>query len=159
MKNDENVFPVSGKKVALFGFNAYVLYPYAASDFKAGNDDAVDLVQVFRDAGIESDQTVMDFYKESILNEQTGADGKSAYDYIYVTSPGDMTTYQINATEALPRTYVADDASTQAVQNFGGGYYVGYEVVNSDGDDPCYPGATIENAEPGSFGGASPAYN
>ena len=295
MKNDNDVLPLSGKSVALFGLAAYAPYPYAKGDLKAGNEDAVDLVQAFTDAGIEINQTVMDFYQKNILNEHieevenkwTGEKEKQvAYDNIYVAAPGDMATYQINevppseyeslgapadwkskidkdetvgicvfargagegntyapgsatdragketgadplalsadelavvdaaketcsqvvvlinsgntmvlkeiaeggahevdgiayigclndyqatgvvnvltgkvnATGALPDTYVADNASIPAVMNFGGGYYADYESIGRNGDDPRYPGVEIANTEAGSFGG-SDTYN
>lgn len=295
MKNDNDVLPLSGKSVALFGLAAYAPYPYAKGDLKAGNEDAVDLVQAFTDAGVEINQTVMDFYQKNILNEHieevenkwTGEKEKQvAYDNIYVAAPGDMATYQINevppseyeslgapadwkskidkeetvgicvfargagegntyapgsatdragketgadplalsadelavvdaaketcsqvvvlinsgntmvlkeiaeggahevdgiayigclndyqatgvvnvltgkvnATGALPDTYVADNASIPAVMNFGGGYYADYESIGRNGDDPRYPGVEIANTEAGSFGG-SDTYN
>ena len=295
MKNDNNVLPLAGKSVALFGLAAYAPYPYASGDLKAGNEDAVDLVQALQDAGVEINQTVMDFYEKGILNEHTEEvanqwtgemETQVAYDHIYVASPGDMTTYQIaevppseyenlgapadwesqidkdntvgicvfargagegntyapgsavnyageetgedplalsedelavidkaketcsqvvvlinsgntmvlkdiaaggehevdgiayigclndyqaigvvnvltgqiNATGALPDTYVADNASIPAVQNFGGSYYADYEIVGTDGDDPRYPGVEIANTEASSFGGAT-TYN
>lgn len=294
MKNDNDVLPLSGKSVALFGLAAYATYPYASGDLKAGNEDAVDLVQAFTDAGVEINETVMNFYQENILNEHTEEvenrwtgemQTQIAYDHIYVASPGDMTTYQIaeippseyenlgapadwksqvdkentvgicvfargagegntyapgsavnyageetgedplalsedelavidaaketcsqvvvlinsgntmvlkeiaeggahevdgiayigclndyqatgvvnvltgqvNATGALPDTYVADNASIPAVQNFGGGYYADYESIASS-DDARYPGVDIANIEAGSFGGVD-TYN
>lgn len=295
MKNDNNVLPLSGKSIALFGLAAYAPYPYASGDLKAGNEDAVDLVQAFTDAGVEINQTVMDFYLNNILNEHTEEvanqwtgemETQVAYDHIYVASPGDMTTYQIaevppseyenlgapsdwesqidkentvgicvfargagegntyapgsavnyageetggdplalsedelavidkaketcsqvvvlinsgntmvlkdiaaggehevdgiayigclndyqaigvvnvltgqiNATGALPDTYVADNASIPAVQNFGGSYYADYEMIASNGEDPRYPGVEISNEEASSFGGTA-TYN
>lgn len=295
MKNDNNVLPLTDKSVALFGLAAYAPYPYAKGDLKAGNEDAVDLVQAFADAGVEVNETVKNFYVENILNEHmeevenrwTGEMEKQvAYDNMYVPSPGDMTTYQINevppaeyeklgapadwkdqidkentvgicvfargagegntyapgsavdregketgedplalsedelavvdaaketcsqvvvlinsgntmvlkdiaeggehevdgiayigvlndyqatgvvnvltgkvnATGALPDTYVADNASIPAVMNFGGGYYADYESIGRSGDDPRYPGVEIANTEAGSFGG-SDTYN
>ena len=296
MKNDNNALPLnSGKSVALFGLAAYAPYPYASSDFKAGNEDAVDLVQALTDAGIEINQPLMEFYEKNLLNEHTEEvpnqwtgvmETTIAYDNIYVATPGDMVEYQINevppsefenfgaqagwesqidkdntvgicvfargagegntyapgsavnfageatgedplklsedelavidkaketcsqvvvlinsgntmvlsdiaaggehevdgiayigclndyqaigvvnvltgqinATGALPDTYVADNASIPAVQNFGGGYYADYEIVESDGDDPRYPGVTVANTEASSFGGSN-TYN
>ena len=295
MKNDNNVLPLSGKSIALFGLAAYAPYPYASGDLRAGNEDAVDLVQAFTDAGVEINQTVMDFYLNNILNEHTEEvanqwtgemETQVAYDHIYVASPGDMTTYQIaevppseyenlgapsdwesqidkentvgicvfargagegntyapgsavnyageetggdplalsedelavidkaketcsqvvvlinsgntmvlkdiaaggehevdgiayigclndyqaigvvnvltgqiNATGALPDTYVADNASIPAVQNFGGSYYADYEMIASNGEDPRYPGVEISNEEASSFGGTA-TYN
>ena len=65
---------------------------------------------------------------------------------------------EVNATGALPDTYVADNASIPAVVNFGGSYYADYEIVNSNGEDPRFPGETIENTKASSFGGAT-TYN
>ncbi len=295
MKNDNGALPLaSGGSVALFGLAAYAPYPYSPGDLKAGNEDAVDLVQALTDAGIQVNETVRDFYLNKILNKHieevpnrwTGELEKTvAYDHIYVASPGDMAEYQIaevpptefealgapagwkdqidkasttaicvfargagegntyapgsaldyagnatgkdplalsddelaiidtaretcskvvvlvnsgntmvlkeiakggghevdaiayigcindyqctgiarvltgqvNATGALPDTYVADNASIPAVMNFGGGYYADYEIVGR-GDDPRYPGVEIGNIEAGSFGG-SDTYN
>ncbi len=64
---------------------------------------------------------------------------------------------EVNATGALPDTYVADNASNPAVVNFGGSYYTDYEIVNSS-DDPRFPGETIANTKASSFGGAT-TYN
>ena len=296
MKNDNDVLPLaSDTTVALFGLAAYAPYPYTSGDHKAGNADAVDLVQALTDAGVTINETVKDFYQNGILNKHTEEvpnqwtgelETAVAYDHIYVASPGDMTTYQIaevppteyenlgapadwksqvdkentigicvfargagegntympgsavnyageetgmdplalsedelavidvaretcskvivllntgntmvikdiaaggahevdgiayigclndyqaigvvnvltgqvNATGALPDTYVADNASIPAVMNFGGGYYADYEIVNSAGDDPRYPGVEIANTIAGSFGG-SDTYN
>ena len=66
-------------------------------------------------------------------------------------------TGEVNATGALPDTYVADNASIPAVVNFGGGYYADYEIVGRN-DDPRYPGVAIGNTEASSFGG-SDTYN
>ncbi len=66
-------------------------------------------------------------------------------------------TGQVNATGALPDTYVADNASIPAVMNFGGGYYADYDIV-ARGDDPRYPGVEIGNETAGSFGGSN-TYN
>ncbi|MBR0426279.1 MAG: glycoside hydrolase family 3 C-terminal domain-containing protein [Clostridia bacterium] len=292
MKNDNAVLPLAqNAKVALFGLAAYAPYPYAAGDLKAGNEDAVDLVQALTDEGIEVNETVKTFYTEKILNKHiemvpnmwTGEEVPTvAYDHIYVASPGDMREYQVvevpptefeamgapanwkdsidkanttaicvfargagegntyapgsaldyygnatgddplalspdelalidvaketcskvivlvnsgnnmvlkeiaaggahevdgiayigvindyqctgiarvlagkvNATGALPDTYVADNAAIPAVTNFGGSYYADYEIIGTEGTDPRYPGETIGNTEASSFGGA-----
>ncbi len=67
-------------------------------------------------------------------------------------------TGKVNATGALPDTYVADNAAIPAVVNFGGGYYADYEIVGVEGTDYRFPGETIANIEAGSFGGSS-TYN
>lgn len=295
MKNDNDVFPLDSEKgVALFGLAAYAPYPYASGDLKAGNSDAVDLVDALTEAGVTINQTVMDFYEKNILNEHTEEvanqwtgvmETQIAYDNIYVAAPGDMTTYQINevppseyekfgapsdwkaqidkentigicvfargagegntyapgsavnyageetgedplalsedelavidaaketcskvvvlinsgntmvlgdiaeggehevdgiayigclndyqatgvvnvltgkvnATGALPDTYVADNSSIPAVSNFGGGFYADYEIV-ANSDDDRFPGVEVGNIEAGSFGGVD-TYN
>lgn len=92
MKNSNSVFPLAqDKSIALFGLAAYVQYPYMSSDLKAGNKDAVSLVDAFRDTGFKINSTLSTFYQKKILNEHDGT-----YDYIYDTSPGDMTAYHIN---------------------------------------------------------------
>ena len=63
----------------------------------------------------------------------------------------------VNATGALPDTYVADHYSIPAVRNFGGGYYADYEIV-ARSDDPRFPGVEVGNGEASSFGGAN-TYN
>ncbi len=61
-------------------------------------------------------------------------------------------TGKANATGALPDTYVRDNASIPAVQNFGGDFYPDYEVINNNAD-PRWPGAEIGNAAITSFEG------
>ena len=53
----------------LFGLAAYAPYPYAAGDLKAGNADAVDLVDALTEAGVAINQTVKDFYMNNILHK------------------------------------------------------------------------------------------
>ncbi len=65
---------------------------------------------------------------------------------------------EVNATGALPDTYLADNAANPAVVNFGGEYYADYEIVGQEGTDPRYPGETIGNTKASSFGGAT-TYN
>jgi beta-glucosidase len=71
---------------------------------------------------------------------------------------------KVNATGALPDTYVADNYSNPAVINFGGaqhengGYYADYEIVAQSGTDARYPGVEIANTKAGSFGGSA-TYN
>ena len=61
MKNDNGALPLAdGGSVALFGLAAYAPYPYAAGDLKAGNADAVDLLQALTDAGLKVNETVRD---------------------------------------------------------------------------------------------------
>ena len=295
MKNDNAVLPLAADaEVALFGLAAYAPYPYAAGDLRAGNEDAVELIQALQDAGIKVNETVSKFYLEGILNKHiemvpnmwTGEEVPTvAYDNIYVAAPGDFAPYQVvevppeqftsygapadwkssiaagtvgicvfargagegntylpgsalnfageatgadplalsedelavidaaketcdkvlvlinsgnnmvlkeiaaggahevdgiayigvindyqcigiakvltgavNATGALPDTYVADNASLPAMMNFGGGYYTDYELAASSGTDARYPGVEIANTEVGSFGGAA-SYN
>ena len=296
MKNDNGVLPLSAdKQVVLFGLASYAPYPYTAGDLRAGNADAVDLLQALTDAGLSINETVKSFYEKGILNKHieqvpnmwTGELVDTvAYDNIYVAAPGDMTQYKVvevpptlfeekgapadwkssidkdnavaivtfargagegntyapgsalnfageatgkdplalsddelavidvaketcsqvlvlinsgnnmvlkeiakggahevdgiayigvindyqpigivnvltgkvNATGALPDTYVADNASIPAVVNFGGDYYADYEIVGTQGTDARYPGETIANTKASSFGGSS-TYN
>ncbi|MBR4538093.1 MAG: glycoside hydrolase family 3 C-terminal domain-containing protein, partial [Clostridia bacterium] len=105
MKNDNTVLPLSkDNEVVLFGLAAYAPYPYANGDLKAGNADAVDLVAALTEAGLTINETVKDFYMNSILNKHvemvpnrwTGELQESVgYDNIYVAAPGDMAQYQI----------------------------------------------------------------
>ncbi len=110
MKNDNDVLPLSEKgTVALFGLAAYAPYPINAGDLKAGNEDAVDLVQGLTDAGIQINETVKSFYTDKLLNAHevvtqnpwTGEDVVSVgFDYIYSTSVGDMVDFVINEVPA-----------------------------------------------------------
>lgn len=105
MKNDNGVLPLaSGGSVALFGLAAYAPYPYTSGDLKAGNEDAVDLLQALTDAGVKVNETVRDFYLNNVLNKHTEEvpnrwtgemETQVAYDNIYVAAPGDMAQYQI----------------------------------------------------------------
>lgn len=299
MKNDNNALPLTDT-VALFGLAAYAPYPYTSGDLKAGNEDAVDLVQALTDAGVQINETVKSFYMDKFLNKHeevtqnpwTGEDQVSvAYDNIYSTTVGDMTDFvigeippekyveigapsdwksqvdkdsttaicvfarpggesntyapgsavnyagektgedplklsedelaiidvaketcskvivllnsgntmvikdiaeggahevdaiayigcpndyqftgivnvltgKVNATGALPDTYVADNASIPAVQNFGGDYYADFDIVAANaenGFDPRYPGVEISNvSSAGSFGGGGATYS
>lgn len=108
MKNDNDALPLTGT-VALFGLAAYAPYPYSSGDLKAGNEDAVDLVQGLTDAGVAINTTVQDFYVNKLLNAHeevtknswTGEDVISVgYDYIYNTSVGDMAAFQITEVPA-----------------------------------------------------------
>lgn len=299
MKNDNDVLPLNTANVALFGLAAYAPYPYTSGDLKGGNEDAVDLVQAFTDAGITVNETLKDLYatmmnrhEEEVANQWTGEITKqTAYDIIYSTTVGDMVDYtiaevppaefenlgasedwksaidkdsttaicvfaraagesntyapgsavnyagektgkdplelsedelavidaaketcskvvvlinsgntlmirdiaeggshevdgiayigcpndyqftgivnvltgKVNATGALPDTYVADNASIPAVQNFGGDYYADYAIVAANaenGYDSRYPGVEISNdSSAGSFGGGSATYS
>lgn len=299
MKNDNDVLPLNTANVALFGLAAYAPYPYTSGDLKGGNEDAVDLVQAFTDAGITVNETLKDLYatmmnrhEEEVANQWTGEITKqTAYDIIYSTTVGDMVDYtiaevppaefenlggsedwksaidkdsttaicvfaraagesntyapgsavnyagektgkdplelsedelavidaaketcskvvvlinsgntlmirdiaeggshevdgiayigcpndyqftgivnvltgKVNATGALPDTYVADNASIPAVQNFGGDYYADYTIVAANaenGYDSRYPGVEISNdSSAGSFGGGSATYS
>lgn len=295
MKNGNGALPISDKtNIALFGLAAYAPFPYKTGDFKAGNSDAVDLVQAFKDAGYTVNSALEKFYVEKLLNKHTvqkknkwtgKMEDVAQYDNIYVAEPGDMTQYQIvevppslfkekgadsnwessidkekttgvvvfargagesntygmgtavnyageatgkdplalsedelavvdkakelcskvivlinsgntlqisdiaeggkhevdgiayigtvndyqstgivnvlsgkvNSTGALSDTYVVDNASIPAVQNFGGGYYTDYKVV-LDGGDERFKGIEIANEKAGSFGGVD-TYN
>jgi len=68
---------------------------------------------------------------------------------------------KVNATGALPDTYMADFNSLPAMRNFGGDYFDGYESVGtaSGYTDPRWgAGTEIANTMAGSFGGAA-TYN
>lgn len=68
---------------------------------------------------------------------------------------------KVNATGALPETYMADFNSLPAMQNFGGDYFVDYETVGtaSGYTDPRWgAGTEIANTMAGSFGGSA-TYN
>ena len=294
MKNDNGVLPLAGgANVALFGLAAYVNYPYNPQDHKAGNADAVTLVDALEAAGLNVNQTLKGYYEKNILNAHEievpnmwtqEITIEIDYDNIYVAAPGDMAQYRIvevdparftsmgvpanwkdsiesdttgivmfargagegntyapgsaldydgnptgkdplalsadelavvdaaketcskvivllntgnnmmiadiaeggahevdgiayvgvindyqstgivnvltgkvNATGALPDTYVVDHSSIPAVQNFGGDYYADYEIVSSN-SDPRFPGVEVGNGEASSFGGAN-TYN
>lgn len=299
MKNDNNALPLNSSEVVLFGLAAYAPYPYASGDLKAGNEDAVDLLQALTDADVKVNETMKSFYLDKLLNKHeevtqnpwTGADQISiVYDNIYSTTVGDMTDFvineitpdryvefgapadwksqinndstaicvfarpggesntyapgtavnslgektgmdplalsaeelavvdaaketcskvvvllnsgnamvikdiaeggahevdaiayigcpndyqcigitnvltgKVNATGALPDTYVADNASIPAVQNFGGDYYADADIVAANaenGFDSRYPGMEISNiSSAGSFGGGSATYS
>lgn len=120
MKNDNNVLPLSeGKQIALFGLAAYAPYPYASGDLKGGNEDAVDLVGAFEQAGYTVNSTLYDFYtkmmnrhEEETENQWTGAlETHVVYDVIYNTAVGDMGDFQI--VEVTPSMYsdygISDD--------------------------------------------------
>lgn len=65
---------------------------------------------------------------------------------------------KVNATGALPDTYVRDNASLPAMQNFGGDNYADADTLVSHGDDPRWPGVEIANNAITSFEGGS-TYN
>nr|WP_297706585.1 glycoside hydrolase family 3 N-terminal domain-containing protein [uncultured Butyrivibrio sp.] len=110
MKNDNDVLPLSGTtEVALFGLAAYAPYPYNAKDFRGGNEDSVELLQALENLGVTVNSTIKDFYVNDLLNKHevitqnmwTGADEVSiGYDYIYNTTVGDMSEFQITEVPA-----------------------------------------------------------
>lgn len=69
----------------------------------------------------------------------------------------------VNATGALTDTFVVDNESIPAVQNFGGDYYTDYQIVaanEENGYDSRYPNTEISNdSSAGSFGGGSATYS
>ncbi|MCR5415748.1 MAG: glycoside hydrolase family 3 C-terminal domain-containing protein [Pseudobutyrivibrio sp.] len=75
----------------------------------------------------------------------------------------DVLTGKVNATGALTETYVTDNRSIPAVQNFGGDYYADAETLAANaenGYDPRYPKTEISNeSSASSFGGGSPTYS
>lgn len=91
--------------------------------------------------------------------------GKNEVDGIaYIGVPNDfqcegivnVLTGKVNATGALPDTYVYDNTSAPAAQNFGGDYFTNYDIASTEkgGADPRFPGQTITNErQVSSFGG------
>ena len=100
MKNDNGVLPLKANaNVALFGLAAYNVYGP-----KGGNADAASLADALAGAGLNVNETLKDYYMTNIINMHTEMranrwTGKevptTVYDYMYVSAPGDWTTYQI----------------------------------------------------------------
>lgn len=100
MKNDNGVLPLKANaNVALFGLAAYNVYGP-----KGGNADAASLVDALAGAGLNVNETLKDYYMTNIINMHTEMranrwTGKevptTVYDHMYVSAPGDWTTYQI----------------------------------------------------------------
>ena len=100
MKNDNGVLPLKANaNVALFGLAAYNVYGP-----KGGNADAASLADALAGAGLNVNETLKDYYMTNIINMHTEMranrwTGKevptTAYDHMYVSAPGDWTTYQI----------------------------------------------------------------
>ena len=100
MKNDNGVLPLKANaNVALFGLAAYNVYGP-----KGGNADAASLADALAGAGLNVNETLKDYYMTNIINIHTEMranrwTGKevptTVYDHMYVSAPGDWTTYQI----------------------------------------------------------------
>lgn len=100
MKNDNGVLPLKANaNVALFGLAAYNVYGP-----KGGNADAASLADALAGAGLNVNETLKDYYMTNIINMHTEMranrwTGKAVpttvYDHMYVSAPGDWTTYQI----------------------------------------------------------------
>ena len=100
MKNDTGVLPLNANaNVALFGLAAYNVYGP-----KGGNADAASLADALAGAGLNVNETLKDYYMTNIINMHTEMranrwTGKevptTVYDHMYVSAPGDWTTYQI----------------------------------------------------------------
>lgn len=100
MKNDNGVLPLKANaNVALFGLAAYNVYGP-----KGGNADAASLADALAGAGLNVNETLKDYYLTNIINIHTEMranrwTGKevptTVYDHMYVSAPGDWTTYQI----------------------------------------------------------------
>lgn len=100
MKNDNGVLPLKANaNVALFGLAAYNVYGP-----KGGNADAASLADALACAGLNVNETLKDYYLTNIINMHTEMranrwTGKevptTVYDHMYVSAPGDWTTYQI----------------------------------------------------------------
>lgn len=110
MKNDNGVLPLKANaNVALFGLAAYNVYGP-----KGGNADAASLADALAGAGLNVNETLKDYYLTNIINMHTEMranrwTGKevptTVYDHMYVSAPGDWTTYQI--AEVPPREFEA----------------------------------------------------
>lgn len=100
MKNDNGVLPLKANaNVALFGLAAYNVYGP-----KGGNADAASLADALAGADLNVNETLKDYYMTNIINMHTEMranrwTGKevptTVYDHMYVSAPGDWTTYQI----------------------------------------------------------------
>lgn len=100
MKNDNGVLPLKANaNVALFGLAAYNVYGP-----KGGNADAASLADALAGAGLNVNETLKDYYLTNIINMHTEMranrwTGKevptTVYGHMYVSAPGDWTTYQI----------------------------------------------------------------
>ena len=100
MKNDNGALPLKANaNVALFGLAAYNVYGP-----KGGNADAASLADALAGAGLNVNETLKDYYMTNIINMHTEMranrwTGKevptTVYDHMYVSAPGDWTTYQI----------------------------------------------------------------
>lgn len=100
MKNDNGVLPLKANaNVALFGLAAYNVYGP-----KGGNADAASLADALEGAGLTVNATLKDYYLSNFINMHTEMranrwTGKevptTVYDHMYVSAPGDWTTYQI----------------------------------------------------------------
>lgn len=100
MKNDNGVLPLKANaNVALFGLAAYNVYGP-----KGDNADAASLADALAGAGLNVNETLKDYYMTNIINMHTEMranrwTGKevptTVYDHMYVSAPGDWTTYQI----------------------------------------------------------------
>lgn len=100
LKNDNGVLPLKANaNVALFGLAAYNVYGP-----KGGNADAASLADALAGAGLNVNETLKDYYLTNIINMHTEMranrwTGKevptTVYDHMYVSAPGDWTTYQI----------------------------------------------------------------
>lgn len=100
MKNDNGILPLKANaNVALFGLAAYNVYGP-----KGGNADAASLADALAGAGLNVNETLKDYYLNTIINMHTEMrpnrwTGKevptTVYDHMYVSAPGDWTTYQI----------------------------------------------------------------
>lgn len=156
MKNDNGALPLpAGADVALFGLAAYAPYPYASGDFKAGNEDAVDLVQALTDGGVKVNETLRAFYVDKLLNKHevvtknpwTGADEISiGYDNIYTTTIGDMVDFVINevSPEKFAQMGAPADWKSQIDKNSTTGICV---FARPGGESNTYaPGSAVDSA-------------
>ena len=105
MKNDNGALPLNKEDtVVLFGLAAYAPFINAGGDLKGNNEDAVDLLQALKDAGVKINEEIASIYMDKFLNKHiemvpnrwTGEEvPTTVYDNIFVNAPGDMTDYKI----------------------------------------------------------------
>ena len=105
MKNDNGALPLNKEDtVVLFGLAAYAPFINAGGDLKGNNEDAVDLLQALKDAGVKINEEIATIYMDKFLNKHiemvpnrwTGEEvPTTVYDNIFVNAPGDMTDYKI----------------------------------------------------------------
>lgn len=153
--------------------------PGSALDFE-GNATGADPLALSAD-----ELSVIDYAKETcskvivllntgntmLINDIVAGGAHEVDGIAYIGCPNDyqftgivnVLTGKANSTGALTDTYVRDNASIPAVQNFGGDYYADYQIVAANaenGFDDRYPNQEISNdSSTGSFGGGGATYS